>query len=176
MKKIIAFAGSNSSTSINKQLVTFALTYFDSYKIELLDLNDFEMPIYSIDREKQSGIPEKAMRFREKMQHADGIICAMAEHNRGLTVAFKNIFDWCSRIDIMLFFDKPMLLMSTSPGNFGGGNALAQAQSIFTKSGGNIIETFSLPTFYKNFESGKITDETLLQNLSSKITFFKDTI
>ena len=44
--KILAFAGSNSTVSINKKLVTFASTFFSENEVEILDLNDYEMPIY----------------------------------------------------------------------------------------------------------------------------------
>ena len=50
MKKIIAFAGSSSKQSINKQLITFTSTLFKNFESEILDLNDYEMPIYSVDR------------------------------------------------------------------------------------------------------------------------------
>ncbi|MEM9679222.1 MAG: NAD(P)H-dependent oxidoreductase, partial [Bacteroidota bacterium] len=44
MKTIIAFSGSNSSKSINKQLVTYAASLLNGVNIDLLDLNDYEMP------------------------------------------------------------------------------------------------------------------------------------
>ena len=65
--KIVAFAGSTSSHSINKTLVEFALTYFDKDQVELLDLNDLEMPIFSVDKEKK-GFPEAAHVFLQKMK------------------------------------------------------------------------------------------------------------
>ena len=39
--KIIAFAGSNSLTSINKQLVSYAVSLFKEADAEVLDLNDY---------------------------------------------------------------------------------------------------------------------------------------
>jgi len=47
--KIIAFAGSNSANSINKKLITSVSKYYKEADdiIEILDLNDYEMPIYS---------------------------------------------------------------------------------------------------------------------------------
>lgn len=36
--KILAFAGSNSSTSINRQLVTFVAQFFTTHEVEILDL------------------------------------------------------------------------------------------------------------------------------------------
>lgn len=115
MKKIIAFAGSNSSTSINRQLVQHTLGYFSEFDLTFLDLNDFEMPIFSVDRERED-FPPQAQQFIQAITQADAIICSLAEHNRSYTVAFKNIMDWCSRLDMNFFHNKPMMLMSTSPG------------------------------------------------------------
>ena len=58
--KIIAFAGSNSKNSINKKLVSFAAKQFKNAEVEILDLNDFELPLFSVDREKEMGRPQLA--------------------------------------------------------------------------------------------------------------------
>jgi NAD(P)H-dependent FMN reductase len=100
----------------------------------------------------------------------------MAEHNRSYTVAFKNILDWCSRVDMNIFADKPMLLMSTSTGGFGGGNVMAMAKSFFPRAGANVIETFSLPKFEQNFIEGTIVNEELKKELLDKIELFKQKI
>ena len=94
MKKILAFGASNSRNSINKQLVTYAAGQLTDVEVLLLDLNDFEMPIYSIDREKESGIPELAQQFKQHILDADGILISFAEHNGAYTAAFKNVMDW----------------------------------------------------------------------------------
>ncbi len=174
--KIVAFAGSNSSTSINRQLVQFVLQSFPEDEINLLDLNDFEMPIFSVDREKK-GFPEQAHQFLAAIGASDVIICSMAEHNRNFTAAFKNLFDWCSRINVKVFQDKKMFVMSTSPGGFGGGNSMALAQKNFPAFGAEIIESFSLPKFYENFdeENGVINPE-LLKELNDKIADFKQKV
>ncbi len=175
--KIVAFAGSNSSQSINKKLVKHVLSYFKNAEINLLDLNNYEMPIYSADREKNDGYPKLAHDFLEQLKNSDAIILSLAEHNNSYSTAFKNIFDWCSRIDKTLFQNKPMLLMSTSPGGFGGGNVMNAAKAFFPKCGANIIDTFSLPSFPKNFtETEGILDPILKAELETKITHFKSLI
>lgn len=176
MKKIIAFAGSNSSKSINLRLVKYAGSLLNDVEIEVLDLNDFETALYSIDREQESGIPEKAMLFRKKMHDADGIICSMAEHNRSYTAAFKNLMDWCSRVDMNIFGERPMLLMSTSPGGYGGGNVMAAAESFFPKVGAKVITTFSLPKFKDNFKDGSISNEEFNATLTQRCTEFTEAL
>ena len=97
--KILAFGASNSKTSINKQFATYASNQIEKAEVILLDLNDFEMPIYSIDKEKENGIPDLAKEFKQYIKDCDGIIISFAEHNGAYTAAFKNIFDWISRIE-----------------------------------------------------------------------------
>ncbi len=171
--KITAFAGSNSSQSINRQLVKFALSYIKNVDVNLLDLNDFEMPIFSVDREEK-GYPDQAHSFIKAMDQADIIICSLSENNRTYSAAFKNVFDWCSRIDMNIFRNKPMLLMSTSPGGYGGGNVMNAAKAFFPSCGANIITTFSLPRFYKTFDQQKgIIDEEQLKEFEAQIHLFK---
>ncbi len=174
--KILAFAGSTSSTSINRELVKFVLKYFQNEEINLIDLNNFDMPVFSVDREKK-GFPDEAHNFLKVIEDCDVIICSLAEHNRSYSSAFKNVFDWASRINVKVFQNKPMFLMSTSPGGFGGGNVMNTAKTFFPQFGADIKETFSLSKFYENFdlESGVINPE-MLKDLKTKIESFKNQI
>ena len=70
-KKILAFGASNSSTSINRQLAKFVGEQIPNATINLLDLNDFEMPIYGIDKENNNGIPELAHSFKQQIKNSD---------------------------------------------------------------------------------------------------------
>ena len=119
--KILAFAASTSRQSINKQLLTYAARLLhdglvDGAAVEIIDLNDYEMPIFSIDRENESGIPLQAHDFFAKIGDADAILISFAEHNGQYTAAYKNIFDWTSRINKRIYQDKPAVLFSTSTG------------------------------------------------------------
>ena len=48
MKKIVAFGASSSKKSINKQFASYAASLISDADSIIIDLNDFEMPIYSI--------------------------------------------------------------------------------------------------------------------------------
>lgn len=174
--KILAFAGSSSSTSINRELVKFVLKDFQDEEINLIDLNNFTMPVFSVDLEKK-GFPDEAHHFLKVIEECDIIICSLAEHNRSYSAAFKNVFDWASRINVKVFQNKPMFLMSTSPGGYGGGNVMNTAKTFFPQFAADIKDTFSLPKFYENFdlESGVINPE-MLNELKTKIENFKSVI
>lgn len=174
--KIIAFGASSSKNSINKKLATFAANEIEGADIQILDLNDFEMPIYSIDRERESGIPALAKEFKAHIKQADSIIISFAEHNGSYATAFKNILDWISRLEGSIWEDKPMFLLATSPGGRGGQTVLAAATNSFKYMNKNTITSFSLPAFHKNFsvESG-ITDEALAAAFRQQLKTFTET-
>ncbi|GEC79759.1 NADPH-dependent FMN reductase [Flavobacterium aquatile] len=165
-KKILTFGASSSKKSINKQLATYAANLFKNAKVELLDLNDFEMPIYSMDKEKEDGIPQLAHDFYEKIGESDLIVISFAEHNGAYSSAFKNIFDWMSRINRKTFQEKPVLLLATSPGARGGSSVLEIANKRFPFQGAIVKGSFSLPSFNDNFDAEKgITNEDLKKDL-----------
>ncbi|MFK7995548.1 MAG: NADPH-dependent FMN reductase [Granulosicoccus sp.] len=176
--KVLAFAASNSRASINKQLVTHAASVINDEfnpgsEIRILDLNDFEMPIYSVDREMAGGVPEAANTFFSAIGQADILLISYAEHNGNYSAAFKNIFDWCSRIDKKVFQDKPMMIMAASPGPGGGASVLRTAQGSAGFFGADLRGSLSVGRFSETFDtdSGKLTDPELAtalrQHLSS---------
>ena len=152
MKKIIAFGASSSKQSINKQLATYTANQFQNVSVEILDLNDYEMPVFSVDKEKENGIHPLAQEFYDKLGSADLIIISFAEHNGNYSTAFKNILDWTSRINAKTFQEKPMLLLATSPGARGGSSVLEIANKRFPFQGGIVKGSFSLPSFFENFD------------------------
>jgi len=159
--KIIAFGASASKKSINKQFAIFAANLFDEAEIEVLDLNDFPLPLFTVDLEREMGIPDHAKKFHDKLQTADLIIISVAEHNGTYTAAFKNLFDWVSRYQMKMFIGKKMFLLSTAPGPRGGQGSLEAALSRFPRHGAEIVAHFSLPNFQENFdvEKGIINEE-----------------
>ena len=154
-KKIVAFGASNSRHSINKQFANYTATQVEGARVNLIDLNDYEMPIYSIDRQNETGIPEEAHAFLNAIRDADGIVISFAEHNGAYTVAFKNIFDWASRAEKNVWMNKPMFLLATAPGKGGGKMVLEIAAKKFSYMSSNKVMRFSLPEFSENFDDKK---------------------
>lgn len=170
--KVLAFAASNSRASINKQLVGHAINVLTheispSAACEVIDLNDYEMAIYSTDRENESGIPQAAHDFFAKIGAADALIISFAEYNGSYTSAYKNVYDWASRINMKVFQNKPILMMSASPGGRGGANVLKTATEAAPHFGGQVVDSLSVARFGDAFdrETGALTD----QDLSAKL-------
>lgn len=172
--KIVAFAGSSSKKSINKKLATYAAGLFKGAQVEILDLNDYELPLFSVDIEKELGKPQIARTFLDKLQSADVLVISLAEHNAAFSAAFKNIYDWASRQHKEVFYQKPMLLLATSTGKGGGRNVIEAAKISLPRYGGNIKATFSLPVFDENFdtEAGKIGNEEYDNTLKKIVSEF----
>lgn len=150
--KILAFAASNSRTSINRALVEYAAAQLQSdilpqAKIEFLDLNDYEMPIFSIERERDSGIPAPAQDFFARIGAAEAVLVSFAEHNGFVTSAWKNIFDWMSRIEMKVWQDKPVLMLAASPGRRAGANVLASQELLAPHYGADLRGTLGIGTW-----------------------------
>ncbi|QTD37514.1 NAD(P)H-dependent oxidoreductase [Polaribacter batillariae] len=176
MKKILAFAGSTSSTSINKKLVTFTAESLEKTAFDIIDLRDFSVPMFSEDEEKENGFPKDITKLSNLLDNYDGFILSLAEHNGSYAAAFKNIFDWCSRINNNVFREKPLLLMATSPGGMGGKFVLAAAEQRFPRHAAKELVTFSLPNFSDNFKEGKIINNEYLALLTQQIEQFENLV
>ncbi len=179
MAKILVFAASSSKNSINKKLATYAASLLNDAETEILDLNDYELPLFSVDRESVlkangEGHPTLAVQFLDKIKNADALVISFAEHNGSYTVAYKNIFDWASRIEPKVFQGKKMICLATSPGGRGGATVLAQAVNSAPHFNGQVIGQFSLPSFNDAFDSNEnvITNEEKKAELQALMTSF----
>jgi NAD(P)H-dependent FMN reductase len=167
--KLIAFAASNSRNSINKKLVCYAASLIENASSEVLNLNDYEIPLFGEDREREIGQPQLAYDFLAKLADCDAILISFAEHNGSYSVAYKNLFDWCSRITPKIFQDKPMIVLATSPGGRGAQTVLEMAVSSLPRFGADVRGSFSLPKFYDSFdvETGKLHEPEQLKRLQA---------
>ena len=169
--KVLAFAASNSSQSINRTLATYAANLIEDAEVETLDIADYEIPIFSEDREKELGQPEKARAFYRKIGEADALIVAYAEHNGSYTAAYKNLFDWTSRINNAVFQHKPALFLSTSPGPGGASSVLASAVNSAAYFAADVKASLSVPSFHENFdlEANKLVNSEIEQELKQAV-------
>ena len=174
MKKILAFAGSNNANSINHQLVEFTSSIIDDVETEVLDIRNWDVPMYSINMDPDQ-TPEKISELIALIKSSDGFIIASPEHNGGTPAFLKNIIDWLSRRGENVFDKKPMLLMSTSPGGKGGATNLKYLIHSLPYQGATVAATFSLPSFYDNFKDGQVIGDALGE-LKESIAEFKKAI
>ncbi len=113
--KVLSIGGSTSLSSINREFALFAASRIDGARVTDLDLRSLNLPLYDVNQEAQEGFPPDAQRFLDLIRTHDAIVISLAEHNGSYSAAFKNLYDWVSRIEPNLWSGKPMLLLSTSP-------------------------------------------------------------
>lgn len=167
MSRVMAFGTSMNSRSINRKLASYAASLVADTHVEPLTPADFPLPVYSQDLERESGIPQAAHDFLAAIANADALVISFAEHNGSYTAAFKNLFDWASRAERKVFQNKPVLLLSTSPGGGGGKTVLAQASAMMPHFDGVVVGALSIPRAGQNLdtETGRVVDEALHNQL-----------
>ena len=169
--KVIAFGASTSSTSINKALATYAANLIEGAEVKILDINDYQVPMFSEDKEKEIGQAEGAQAFLRDLAEADAFVISFAEHNGHHPAAFKNLFDWTTRIERSVYGDKPAVYLATSPGPGGAQSVLGAATGSAPYFGGNVKASVSVPSFYDNFdfETGSISNEDIATQIKDAV-------
>lgn len=156
MKKIIAFSGSNSSSSINQKLVNIVSSYVKNAEVEVIDLRKFDAPIFSVDLEKEHGHPQSMKDLFELMSSADGFIVSSPEHNGMVPAFFKNVIDWQSRMGRKLFNDKPAVFLAASPGGRAGASVLGHLLSIMPFQGAKVVGGHGIGNFHDKLIDGEL--------------------
>ena len=173
---MLVFVGSNSSTSINKQLTQAVLKELD-LKYDFIDLKQLDIPLFSEDLEKKIGSPEGIKLLKEFIEKHRNLFITTNEHNGQLSAFFKNILDWLSRLDVKFLQNKKIFILSTSQGKRGALGANENLQGLVSRFGCEMYDWVSFPSFSQNFdqEQQRILNTELLEEISTKLTnVFKD--
>lgn len=172
MKRILAFAGSNSKNSINQKLVEEAVKHFSELEVILISLRDYEAPIYGIDYEHEIGFPTKMVELHELFQEVDGFLVGLPEHNGSMPAVLKNTLDWVSRQGGKIFQNKPVVFIGTSPGKRGAASAMKHMLEIVPHRGAEVVGHYSLPNFNEHFKDG-VFDENVVNDLKELMIHFE---
>ncbi|MDO6491046.1 MULTISPECIES: NADPH-dependent FMN reductase [unclassified Cellulophaga] len=172
MSTILAFAGSNSSTSINHKLATFTAGILGNNDVTVLDMAKVTISMYSEDAEKNNGFSSELKEINDAIAKADALVISVNEHNSGLSSFFKNLIDWLSRLDRNFLEGKKVLLLATSPGKRGALSALKQAEGVLPRFGAEIVATFALPSFNDNFKDGILIESDVKTEYQAAVNQF----
>tara|TARA_R110002050_G_scaffold154638_5_gene282557 strand:+ start:635 stop:1177 length:543 start_codon:yes stop_codon:yes gene_type:complete len=174
MKKILFFAGSNSSKSINHKLVSYASSQIAGHANEVIKLTDYDFPMFGEDIERERGYSVDLKMLYNKIKEADALVISVNEHNSTVSAFFKNTIDWLSRLDRKFLEGKKILLMSTSNGKRGGASSLEYTKNVLPRFGATVVESFSFPSFSENFseEDQSISNEVLLLGFTDVLQNF----
>ncbi|TAI48968.1 NADPH-dependent FMN reductase [Flagellimonas allohymeniacidonis] len=161
MAEILALAGSNSSTSINYELIRYTTSLIEGHEIQVLNMAQYPFSMYSEDEERQKGFSNSLIELKNDIQKAKGVVLSVNEHNGNPSAYFKNVIDWLSRLERKFFQDTFVFLMSASRGKRGGVGSLQVLEALLPRFGAEVVTTFSLPSFQENFEKGTIVSSDL---------------
>ncbi len=176
--KVLAFAGSARRDSLNKKLSRVAADRAKQAGLDVtwIDLRDYPMPLYDGDLEAEQGIPDNARKLRALLDQHQGLIVVSPEYNSFITPLMKNTLDWISRPDgdidgLASFRNKVALVMSASPGGFGGMRSLALIRQLLSHLGVTVLpEQLALPKAHEAFaDNGALKDEQLLKRLDGMV-------
>ncbi len=145
--KILVFAGSIRTGSMNAQLAAlaakqFALAGADTTRISL---QDFAMPLYDGDLESRSGPPDAAVSLKRMMQNHQGIFIASPEYNASVTPLLKNTLDWVSRVrdgrevPLAAYKDRAFALGGASNGGYGAMRSLMALRQVLEQGCGALV-------------------------------------
>lgn len=166
-KTIITLSASNSKNSINQNFLNFTRSTLTETDVIDISVRDYLLPMYGLDEEAEQGFPEAAKTLRDLFAKADGFIIASPEHNGSMPAVFKNTIDWLSRLatsEDPIFFKKPVLLLSTSPGANGGATSIATLTQLMPWWGASSVSSYSLGSYYE-----KVQDEQLVPEEQAKL-------
>ena len=179
MAKILAFAGSARKESHNKKLVACAakIAREQGAEVTLIDLRDYELPLYDGDLEDAQGAPAAATELFNLFKQHDALLIACPEYNGSITPLLKNTIDWVSRPRegeprLAAYIDKVAALVSASPGQLGGLRGLVPVRALLGNIGVHVVPSqLAVGESHAVFdEQGEIKDEQLQQRLTDTVT------
>lgn len=147
MTKLLMFAGSARKASTNKQLAALAARTAKEAgaEVTLIDLADFDMPIYNGDIEAETGPPENAKRLKQLFVEHDGFFIASPEYNSSISAVLKNALDWISRPHtedepgLWAFSGKVAAIGAVAPGALGGLRGLVPLRMMLGNIGVTVV-------------------------------------
>ncbi len=126
-------------------------------KVEIVDLNAYQFPIFEERLRFTKDPSPKVLEFAQKVKDADGIIIVTPEYNGGYPASLKNVTD--------LLYDewkrKPLAITTVSNGNFGGSQVITSLLFTLWKIGAWVVPAmFPVPNVNESYdENGKPHDE-----------------
>jgi chromate reductase len=144
----------------------------DTIKLSIVTLHDISF----FNQDLEATPPADWLAFREKIQKSEGVLFVTPEYNRAIPGVLKNAIDVGSRpYGKSSFLEKPIGIISNSPGPLGGVNAAKSLQNILPGISGVIM---GQPEIYLNAvgdafdDKGELIKESLKPVLKQYIEAF----
>ena len=130
-----------------------------------------EIPPYDQDEDVTPG-PPSVEALRRAVAEADAVVFATPEYNSSVPGALKNALDWASRpMATNAFRNKPVAVISSSAGAFGGVWAGAELRKVLAAMGARVTEAeLAVAHAHEKFdEDGRLADDDVRQGLRESL-------
>ncbi|KOV58986.1 MULTISPECIES: NAD(P)H-dependent oxidoreductase [Streptomyces] len=143
--RILALVGSLRAGSHNRQLAEAAVKVApEGSDIQLYE-GLADIPFYNEDIDVEGDVPAAAARLREAAAAADALLLFTPEYNGTIPAVLKNAIDWLSRpYGTGAITDKPVAVVGTAFGQYGGVWAQDEARKAVGIAGGKVLEDVKL--------------------------------
>ncbi|MHA6757783.1 NAD(P)H-dependent oxidoreductase [Streptacidiphilus sp. PAMC 29251] len=143
--RILAFVGSLRAGSHNRQLAEAAVHHAPEGVEVVIYEGLAEVPFYNEDIDVAGDVPAAAAKLREAAGSADAFLLFSPEYNGTITAVLKNTIDWLSRpYGASAFSGKPVAVVGTAYGQFGGLWAQDETRKSVGIAGGVLVEDAAL--------------------------------
>ncbi len=123
------------------------------------------VPLYNADLDGDHK-PEAVTALKNAIRDCDGLVLVSPEYNYGMPGVLKNALDWASRPGYQsVLKDKPVLIMTSSPGMVGGVRAQAQLRQTLAATLSRVIAApeVLISQVQTKIQDGRLTDPTSLK-------------
>jgi len=143
--RILGLVGSLRADSFNHQLAEAAVKRApDGTDVEIFE-GLAEVPFYNEDLDRPGDVPGPAQALRDAVWRADALLLISPEYNGSVPATLKNAIDWTSRpYQDGAIVDKPVAVVGTSGGRYGGAWAHEDARKTARIAGAHIIDDIAL--------------------------------
>jgi NAD(P)H-dependent FMN reductase len=160
--RILALVGSLRAGSYNRQLAEAAVKLAPGG----IDVETFEglaeVPFYNEDLDRPGHVPVPAQALRDAVQLADALLLVTPEYNGTIPAVLKNAIDWISRpYQAGAIIDKPLAVIGTSNGRYGGVWAHDETRKSARIAGARVLDdiALSVPTAAERFATTHPADD-----------------
>ncbi|GHE94944.1 NAD(P)H-dependent oxidoreductase [Streptomyces griseoluteus] len=143
--RILALVGSLRAGSHNRQLAEAAAKLAPEGAEVVIYEGLADVPFYNEDTDLEGQVPAAAAELRAAAQAADAFLLFSPEYNGTMPAVLKNAIDWLSRpYGAGAFGGKPVAVIGTAFGQYGGVWAQDDTRKAVGIAGGKVIEDIKL--------------------------------
>ncbi|WP_412077324.1 NAD(P)H-dependent oxidoreductase [Streptomyces xanthophaeus] len=161
--RVLALVGSLRAGSLNRQLAEAAVKHASGDISVEIHEGLAEIPFYNEDIDVEGAVPEPATVLREAVSRTDALLLVSPEYNGTIPAVLKNAIDWLSRpYGTGAITGKPVAVIGTAFGRYGGVWAQDEARKSAGIAGGTVLEEarLSVPGSLTRFATTHPADDT----------------